>query len=489
MQIMDDNEVVECETKIPNHSSPKIVKADDLKEVQKNQEPLLPTIENSKNEDSTKEVQNEENKENDKDLNENKLDEVVEDQEENDREEAEAETLNESLQIIDESDGVEEVTEEEKKVEKEEEKVDIPDKPAASPTVIEDVGSDNDADKDKKPELNGNVEEEMEEDEEEEAVNLSSDTDMEKSSQEEKLPEITIKQTPAPPLSSQEKNENIQEQKKETKKSPETVKVKEESELLSSQATTASSATTNTTNTRKRPLETDETEEIDDNPSKRLRAELESSLGQHNKILREYIELTANSSNLKDLQQHIAMVDSEIYALDKMLRAKEEEWNNILHLKKVKEEIRLRLNRKKSILELNNTSIEEMMNNSDNSKHHHHANNAATSTPIASHNNSQQHHQQHQEMAFNNSSLLQSTLKNVMRESSGKKLSAKDNSHNLFAQNLNQNVTMIPLNSNNSNSTSSSGGNGGSSVAQAISNRINTKPSEKDESAAQKIHR
>ncbi|GAB0093922.1 hypothetical protein DMENIID0001_091140 [Sergentomyia squamirostris] len=93
-------------------------------------------------------------------------------------------------------------------------------------------------------------------------------------------------------------------------------------------------------------------------PSKKLSLELEMNFASHDRILSEYIEASA-SENVSDIEHHVEQLIVEIQTLNDMIRAKELEWNNMLHLKKVKEEIVARLTRKKHVLN-SSVSIDEM---------------------------------------------------------------------------------------------------------------------------------
>lgn len=127
-------------------------------------------------------------------------------------------------------------------------------------------------------------------------------------------------------------------------------------------ATTATSAsTTITTNkqssSRKRRTVSVSSEEMP--PSKRLCAELEDNFGAHDRLLRDYIDKTANN-NFDDLQRHLDQLSNDILNLNELAYAKEMEWNNILHLKKVKEEIVLRLSRRKTVMNIMATKVGEV---------------------------------------------------------------------------------------------------------------------------------
>ena len=93
--------------------------------------------------------------------------------------------------------------------------------------------------------------------------------------------------------------------------------------------------------------------------TKKLCLELEKSFGKHDKVLQDYIESTS-TNDIDEIQRNVAELNVEILQLNELSRAKELEWNNILHLKKVKEEILLRLLRKKSIMEIMSTKVGEV---------------------------------------------------------------------------------------------------------------------------------
>lgn len=66
-------------------------------------------------------------------------------------------------------------------------------------------------------------------------------------------------------------------------------------------------------------------------------------------MINEYIH-TATKNNVDEIQRHTEQLLAEIQTLRELAQKKEHEWNNILHLKKVKEEILLRLLRRKQVL-------------------------------------------------------------------------------------------------------------------------------------------
>ncbi|XP_058466566.1 MATH and LRR domain-containing protein PFE0570w-like isoform X2 [Malaya genurostris] len=110
---------------------------------------------------------------------------------------------------------------------------------------------------------------------------------------------------------------------------------------------------------RRRSIEKEDFEEERSVPSKKLKRELECNFRSHDRLLKEYIETTSNSS-VDDVQKHTDALVVEIRTLNEMIRAKEDEWNNMIHLKKVKEEILLRLTRKKHVMDITDTKLGEV---------------------------------------------------------------------------------------------------------------------------------
>lgn len=86
-----------------------------------------------------------------------------------------------------------------------------------------------------------------------------------------------------------------------------------------------------------------------ESPLKKLCAEVERTFPQHDVMINDYIQ-TATKNNVDEIQRHTEQLLSEIQTLRELAQKKEHEWNNILHLKKVKEEILLRLLRRKQVL-------------------------------------------------------------------------------------------------------------------------------------------
>lgn len=99
---------------------------------------------------------------------------------------------------------------------------------------------------------------------------------------------------------------------------------------------------------------------VDDvQPTKRLKTELEQSFIGHNKRVQEYIDKTSNNS-IDEINKHVEGLLSEVQELHAMAIAKEQEWNNILYLKNVKEEIVYRLTRRKAVMEISSTKVGEV---------------------------------------------------------------------------------------------------------------------------------
>lgn len=101
------------------------------------------------------------------------------------------------------------------------------------------------------------------------------------------------------------------------------------------------------------------TQADDAQPTKRLKTELEQGFISHNKRVQDYIDKTLNNS-VDEINNHIENLIAEVDQLQSMATIKEQEWNNILYLKKVKEEIIYRLSRRKTVIQINSTKIGEM---------------------------------------------------------------------------------------------------------------------------------
>uniref|UniRef100_A0A2M4A271 MYND-type domain-containing protein n=1 Tax=Anopheles triannulatus TaxID=58253 RepID=A0A2M4A271_9DIPT len=91
-------------------------------------------------------------------------------------------------------------------------------------------------------------------------------------------------------------------------------------------------------------------------PAKKLKVDIDSNYQRHERVVNEYIESTQNTS-VDEIQSHTDLLVKEIADLNEMIRDTETKWNNLLHLKKVKEEILLRLNRRKHVIGITDTPL------------------------------------------------------------------------------------------------------------------------------------
>uniref|UniRef100_A0A182LX33 MYND-type domain-containing protein n=1 Tax=Anopheles culicifacies TaxID=139723 RepID=A0A182LX33_9DIPT len=111
-------------------------------------------------------------------------------------------------------------------------------------------------------------------------------------------------------------------------------------------------------------------------PAKKLKLEVEANYQTHERVVNEYIETTQNTS-VDEIQNHTDALVKEIQSLNDKIRETEIKWNNLLHLKKVKEEILLRLNRRKHVIGIMDTQLGEVsvyshLDSSNLSSQHHH---------------------------------------------------------------------------------------------------------------------
>ncbi|KAL5289881.1 hypothetical protein ACFFRR_009719 [Megaselia abdita] len=91
-------------------------------------------------------------------------------------------------------------------------------------------------------------------------------------------------------------------------------------------------------------------------PAKKLKAELDTIFPKHNEVLSNYINKTSNET-VENIQCHINQLLVDIQTLNDMIKANENEWNNMIYLKKMKEEICIRLTRKKQTIQLESKKI------------------------------------------------------------------------------------------------------------------------------------
>lgn len=95
--------------------------------------------------------------------------------------------------------------------------------------------------------------------------------------------------------------------------------------------------------------------------AKRVCTELRQRSARNNdsRSLLEYIDRSAAVHSTDEVQRHIEQLRSDIDILDEMSAAKEAEWNNILHLKRCKEEIVVRLLRRQAVLQIMAQRLDE----------------------------------------------------------------------------------------------------------------------------------
>lgn len=120
---------------------------------------------------------------------------------------------------------------------------------------------------------------------------------------------------------------------------------------------TAETVSNTTKTNHKRCRSPSPTEDVQ--PTKRLKTELEQTFIGHNKRVQDYIDKTSNN-NVDEINNHVVSLLAEVQELHAMAAAKEQEWNNILYLKSVKEEIICRLTRRKSVMEISSSKVGEV---------------------------------------------------------------------------------------------------------------------------------
>lgn len=188
-------------------------------------------------------------------------------------------------------------------------------------------------------------------------------------------------------------------------------------------------------------------------PSKRIHAELEDMAGSYDRHLLDIINKTTNN-NSEELQGHLVQLEADVKNLEDLAKAKENEWNKIVHMKKVKEEVILRLKRRQTIMTIMATNMggdEAEFSILD------------TQSPSLSKRITKE--------------LQQSIL-----------LHNNNNNNNIMLNSSLNSITMVPLVSSTPNSTNSAG----ISTAQSIlSHRVNMKSSDlaKQKAQTDKLHR
>lgn len=102
----------------------------------------------------------------------------------------------------------------------------------------------------------------------------------------------------------------------------------------------------------KRKIEDDETS------VKRLKHEIHENFQQRDKLLNELLEIM-DCDNLDQLASYSDQIVAEIGTLNELAKEKETEWNNVVHLKKLKEELLIRVERKKQLALLNGEKLDD----------------------------------------------------------------------------------------------------------------------------------
>lgn len=94
-----------------------------------------------------------------------------------------------------------------------------------------------------------------------------------------------------------------------------------------------------------------------DSPSKKLHTQIQKSFLVRDEILNKCME-SIGCNTLEQIQVNTEQIMCEIRKLNEIAKQKEKEWNNILYLKKMKEELLIRLQRQKQLILLNNDDFE-----------------------------------------------------------------------------------------------------------------------------------
>lgn len=94
---------------------------------------------------------------------------------------------------------------------------------------------------------------------------------------------------------------------------------------------------------------TDSDESFKTNYKRSKFPEIDHANEDRERTVSEYVE-KASGNSLEELQRNTEKLQQEIHSLSALARAKELEWNDIIRLKKVKEEMYLRLVRKKQVM-------------------------------------------------------------------------------------------------------------------------------------------
>lgn len=103
------------------------------------------------------------------------------------------------------------------------------------------------------------------------------------------------------------------------------------------------------TNRKRSTKSTDSDESYKANGKKSKFLEFDQYNDERERTVSEYVE-KASGSSLEELQRNTEKLQQEIHSLSALARTKELEWNDIIRLKKLKEEMYLRLIRRKQVM-------------------------------------------------------------------------------------------------------------------------------------------
>ena len=93
-----------------------------------------------------------------------------------------------------------------------------------------------------------------------------------------------------------------------------------------------------------------------DSPAMGKKLKLSGEFEERERVVNDFVDI-ASRTGLDELQKHTEKLQQEIHTLSALARAKEHEWNNIIRLKKVKEEMYLRLQRRRQVILLTMGSV------------------------------------------------------------------------------------------------------------------------------------
>lgn len=148
---------------------------------------------------------------------------------------------------------------------------------------------------------------------------------------------------------SNEANDDVDVHKEEVKDDNETAENETVEPKEERSEENYSNASSPITENNKRKLDHDEI------PAKRLRSDIHENFFTRDKILNEFIDM-ADCNSTEQINCFSEQLLAEVRTLNELAKDKEREWNNIIHLKKLKEELLLRMQRKRQLLIINEKS-------------------------------------------------------------------------------------------------------------------------------------